>query len=878
MPNTLQRALRIVDLAARLVPARLRGDWRREWHGELAAAAAGDSARRGPAPLVRHALGSFTDAFWIRQRDVADIDAIDDLRHGWRQLRQHAGFAITAVGILALSMAASVTAFSVVSQILLRPLPYPDPDRIVTVWERQIATPGKLDVAPGNFIDWRARATSFVQLAAADPYSYDYTGGDRPEALKALNVTEEFFDVFAVQPLAGRFFRPDEHKKGNHQVVVLTAALWRGRFGADPNIIGRAIAIDSLPYVVVGVAPDDFQPHLLEDAPGDRQIFAAKVIEEYEPRIRVSGYWNVIGRLKDGVSIEQAQAEMAALSTVIEGENPRSNKGVRASVETLRDHLVGDVRPAVALFAAAVFGVLLIACVNVTNLLLARGAARQQELAVRTALGANRWRLVGQLLVETLLLASVASLAALVLAQAAMRGLSAWGPPEVLWINTLHVDGAALLFAAALAAAVAVAAGLVPAIRLSGTGLQGAGQRTTTGDRAQRRLRSGLVAAEVALALMLVSGTGLLIKSFVNLLNVDTGFRKDGVMVLQMFTWDRHPTPAALRSFHDRMVAKIEALPGVEAVGAVQAMPFIESNVDIRSAVRLLDQPAPAPGDEVRSSINIVTPHYFSVMGVRLISGRLLEARDGPEAPRVVLISEAFAERYLRGLDPLGQRVEYRSSGRVAQAQVVGVVGALRHERLDEAPRAEILIPFAQSPSGSMTLVARTTVDPRTLIATAKAEIWSIDPMQTFYRTATLDELVSKTLTTRRFALIVLTGFAALALLLAAAGLYGVLSTIAAQYRREIGVRMALGAAWLDILRLVVVRGLGVAAAGVAMGLVGVIGASRVLESFLFSVAPTDPLAIGGAALLMLLVSAVACYIPARRAADADPVEALRFE
>ncbi len=881
MPRSpLQRALRIVGLASRLVPARLRDDWRREWEGELEAAAQHERAspRSTPTPLVRHALGSFADAFWIRQREVADLETIDDLRHGWRQLRQHSGFAITAVGILALSMAASVTAFSVVSQILLRPLPYPDPDRIVTVWERQISTPGKLDVAPGNFIDWRARAQSFSHLAAADPYSYDYTGGERPEVLKAANVTEGFFDAFGLKPLAGRFFRPEEHKKGNHQVVVLSARLWRSHFGADPHIVGKAIPIDELPYIVVGVAPDDFQPNLLEDAPGDRQIWAAKAIEEYEPRSRVSGYWNVVGRLKDGVSIEQAQAEMDTLSALIEGENLRTNKGVRASVINLREHLVGDVRPAVGLFSAAVFGVLLIACVNVTNLLLARGAARQQELAVRTALGANRWRLVGQLLVETLLLASVASLAALVLAQAAMRGLSTWGPREVLWIDTLHVDGAALLFAAALAAAVAVAAGLVPAVRLSGASLQTPGQRTMTGDRAQRRLRSGLVAAEVALALMLVSGTGLLIKSFVNLLNVDTGFRQDGVMVLQMFTWDRNPGPAALRTFLDRVIAKVDGIPGVDAVGAVQAMPFIESNVDIRQTVRLMDQPAPAPGDEIRTSYNIVTPAYFSVMGVRLISGRLIEPRDGAEAPRVLVASEAFVERYLRGINPIGQRVEFRVSGRLSQAEIVGVTSALRHEKLDEAPRAELLAPFAQFPSGSMTVVARTAIDPRTLIETAKTEIWSIDPLQTFYRTATLDELVGRTLTTRRFALVVLTGFAALALLLAAAGLYGVLSTVASQYRKEVGVRMALGAAWLDILRLVVARGLGVAAIGVAVGLVGVIGASRVLEGFLFSVAPTDPLAIGGAAVLMLLVSAAACYFPARRAADADPIEALRVD
>jgi predicted permease len=399
-----------------------------------------------------------------------------------------------------------------------------------------------------------------------------------------------------------------------------------------------------------------------------------------------------------------------------------------------------------------------------------------------------------------------------------------------------------------------------------------------TGDHSQRRLRSALVAVEVALALMLVSGTGLLLKSFVNLINVDTGFRKEGVMVLQVFAWDRNPGPVALRSFNDRVITALEAIPGVEAVGSVQAMPFIESNVDIRSAVRLLDQPAPPPGEEVRSSINVVTPKFFPVMGVPLVRGRLLEARDGAEAPRVVVVSEAFAERYLPGIDPIGQRLEYRSSGKPAQAEIVGVVRALRHARLDEAPRAEILIPFAQSPTGTMSLVARTSIDPRTLIETAKLAIWGIDPLQTFYRTATLDELVGRTLTTRRFALIVLTGFAGLALVLAAAGLYGVLSTIVSQYRREIGVRMALGAAWIDILRLVVVRGLGVAAIGVAIGLAGVIGGARVLDGFLFSVAPTDPVSIGGAAILMLLVSAVACYIPARRAADADPIEALRVE
>ena len=865
-------AWRIIRAAAWLVPRRLRSEWLLEWQGELAAA-----EHAGAQHLQRHALGAFIDAFWIRQRDVADLQAIDDLRHGLRQLRQHAAFAMTTVGILALSMAGSVVAFSVVTQMLLRPLPYTDPDRIVTLWERLPDAPGRHDVAPGNFLDWRARQTSFTHFAAVDPYSYDYSGGDRPEVVKAVKVTEGFFEVFGIKPLHGRFFLADEHKKGNDKVVVLAERFWRTRLNSDPAIVGRTIPLDDGAYIVAGVAPRDFQPHLQEYAPGDRDLFTAKAIEEFEPRIRVSGYWSVVGRLKDGVSIEQARAEMDAISRQLAMEYPRTNQGVHSDVITLREHLVGDVRPAVTLFTAAVFAVLLIACVNVTNLLLARGAVRQQELTVRTALGASRGRLVGQLLVETLLLAGAASVAALALAEAAMRGLAGWGPREVMWIDSLHVDGSAVAFAAALAGMVTIAAGLIPALRLSRNGLH-AGHRTTTGDRAQRRLRSALVVAEVALALMLISGTTLMLRSFVNLLQVDTGFRKDGVLVLQMFAWDRNQGPAALRSFHERVTASVARLPGVESVGTVQAMPFIESNVDIQSAVRLIDQPAPAPGQEIRSSINVVSPGYFSAMGVRLLDGRLLDDRDGPDAPRAVVVSDAFVDRYLKGLNPLGQRIEYRSAGKPARSQIVGVVRSLQHERLDGAPRAEILIPYAQSPSGTITLVARTKIDPRLLIENAKAEVWSVDPLQTFFRTATLDELVDRTLITRRFALVVLTGFAALALLLAAAGLYGVLTTIVSQYRREIGVRMALGARWIDILRLVVMRGLVVSTVGVAVGLVGVLGGARVLQSFLFSVAPTDPIAIGGATVLMLLIAAVACYIPARRAAGEDPVQALRVE
>src|SRR5688572_22859672 len=779
-PTSLRRALSLIRIAARLVPARLRGEWRLEWEGELHAA-----SENPKIPIVRHALGSFADAFWIRQRDVADLQAIDDLRHGFRQWRQQSGFVITVVGILALSMAASVTAFSVVSQILLRPLPYQEPDHIVTLWERVPSAAERQYVAPGNFLDWRARAKSFTQLAGAEPYSFDYTGGERPLVLKAMLVTEGFFDLFGVQPLVGRFFRPDEHKKGNNNVVVMSERFWRAQFNGDPTIVGKTVPIDGAAFLVAGVVSNDFQPHFQEYAPGDRDVYAAKAIEDYEPRIRVSGYWGVAGRLKDGVPIGQARAEMDAISMGIEQENPRTNKGMRAEVIDLREHLVGDVRPAVTMFGGAVIAVLLIACVNVTNLLLARGALRQQELAVRTALGAHRGRLVGQLLVETLMLAAASSVAALFLAHAAMRGLASWGPREVMWIDSLHVDASAIGFAVLLACAITLTAGLVPAVRLSGLGLQRPGNRTMTADRSQRHLRSALVIAEVAMALMLVTGTGLLLRSFVNLLHVDTGFNREHVMVIQMFAWDRNPGPPALRSFHDRLTAKVASIPGVQKVGVVQAMPFIESNIDILGQMRLVDQPVPQPGEDIRASYNVASPNYFAVMEMRPLKGRLFAERDGPSSPRVVVISEAFAARYLRDIDPIGQRLEIRVQGKPVQTEIIGVVPSLRHDRLDQPARAEVLMPFAQAPTGSMTLVARTSVDPATMIETTKREIWTIDPLQTFFRTATLEELVDRTLITRRFALIVLTAFAALALLLAAAGLYGVLSTIASQYRKE---------------------------------------------------------------------------------------------
>lgn len=872
-PNSdLTWARRIVGAAAWLAPASLRAEWRQEWHAELQA-----WTDDGRPDAVRHALGAWSDAGWLRQRQLADLSAFDDLRHGWRQLREHAGFAVVAIGVLSVGMAACITAFSVVSQILLRPLPYPDPDRLVTLWERQGSSDGRQDAAPGNFLDWRARATSFESMAALEPYSHDYTDGDRPEVWRVSNVTPGFFEAFGVAPMLGQAFPDDAYTAGRDRRVMLSAPVWRSRFAADPGVVGRVITLNNEPWEVAGVMPDDFQPNLLESGVNPVLAWAPKVIQEFEPRIRGSGYWNVVGRLKPGVSIEAARAEMDALARQIEQEQPRTNRTSRVEVITIREHLVGDVRPAVLLFAGAVVVVLLIACVNVTNLLLTRGAARSQELAVRSALGASRWRLLGQLLVESLLLAGLAAGVALVLATGAVRALATLGPANVLWIDTLHVDLRAAAFAALLSIAVAALAGLVPALRLSGVGRHGA-TRTATGDRGHRRLRAGLVAAEVALALVLVSGAALLVRSFVNLLAVDPGFARAQVAVVQMFAWDRNPGPDRLRGFFDDVLTRVSALPGVQSAGLVTAMPFIEANIDVQALFTVVGDPPPAPGEEPRASVNVATPGYFTAMGIPVVRGRALAASDGKDAPPVAVISQALADRYFRGRDPLGQRLASRDRGRVVQAEIVGVVGSLRHRRLDDAPRLEIYRPFAQGPSGSMTLVARTAVDARPLVESITHAVWAVDPLQTFYRTTTIDELVTRTVATRRFALVVLAGFAGLALVLAAAGLYGVLAAIALQQRREIGVRMALGATWSDVVGLVLRRGLAMLLVGVVAGVGGALGAGRLLSSFLYGVSPQDPWTIGGAVLLMVAVALPACLLPARRAASASPAEVLRTE
>lgn len=876
-PGPTHRVARlIVALAAALVPSPQRRDWHSEWHGELASL--GDLPVRYRRP-TRRALGAFADAFWLRQRSIADFVWIDDLRIGMRQLVQHTGFALTAVGILSLGLAATVTMFSVTDQVLLRPLPYAHSDRIVTLWETRAPDDAALEVAPGNLLDWRERLQSLEHVVGVAPMSLDIALGSRPEVWFAAQVTAGFFETFGLTPIAGRFFHPEEFEDGRNQVLVISESFWRRRFSSDPKVIGMVVRSENGPLTIIGVAPASFEPRLLLTASGDRDMWQPKVIEDYEPNLRGGGFWNAVGRLKPGVTVETAQAEIDAVSAQLAREYPRTNEMTGARVLPLREHLVGDVRLALQLLAGAVSLVLLIACVNIANLLLARGSAREREIAVRIALGARRGRIIQQLLLESLVIAVIGSLFGVLLTGWALSAIVQLGPPSVPWLDTLHLDWRAVGFAGVMSIVVALLAGALPAYRVSQAGLAASGRNTTTADPSQHRLRVALVIVEVAVAVVLVAATGLLVRSFVGLINVDPGFQRDRVFVAQVFAYDHYPTSAHLRAFYDSTLEKLRALPSVQEVGAVSAMPFIEANINIETVFAIAGRPPVTEGEAPRSHLTVATPSYFDVMRIPLKAGRNLATTDGPTSAPVVVISESLARRYWSDEGgPVGERLHFRLGGVMTEAEVVGVVGSVQHERLDREMRDEIFIPLAQRPFGSMTFVGRAAGDASALIEPARATIWEVSPNQTIYRTATLDELVSKTVSPRRFALAVALGFAAVALLLAIAGVYGVLTAIMNARLREVGLRVALGASRWDIVSLVVGRGLLLTASGLAIGLAAALGVGRALRSFLFGITPTDPLTILASAAMITLAALIACYLPARRAAEADPVAVLRAE
>jgi putative ABC transport system permease protein len=880
-PLALRLCLALVRMFSAVVPSKSRAEWQAEWEAEVRHRWDVLDERhrldwRNRMDLFRRALGALPDAAWLRRQFTADADIVHDLRHGGRMLWKSPVFMLSAVLILALGIGGTVSIVTLLDTLLFRPLPYADADRALTVWTRQAARPSEhADVAPADFLDWRERSRSFSAIAAAVPYSHDYTGGGDPEVLFGAQVTEGFWDAIGMQPTMGRGFLPEEHVKGARNVVVITYGLWQSRFAGDPGIINRAISLDGEPWTIVGVLPRAFAPQLL-GRPGELTLWTPKIVQEHEKRTRSSAWWNVVARLKPGVTLQEAQREMDTIAIDLARLYPRTNASTSGVLVPMREHLMGDVRLPLLVMLGAVGLVLAIGCANVASLLLARGVGREREFAIRAALGAGRIRLIRQLVAESLLLSALAAVVGVALAYWGIGAIVALAPSGVLRLHEATIDSRILIFALGLTTLTAIAFGLVPALQFSSPRRDVVKERQSTGPG--RAFRQGLVSAEVAIALVLLTGAGLLIRSFERLLAVDPGFRPQRVVEVQVFAYDRYGTDDKTRAFFTSTIQRMQAIPGVESVGAVSAMPFAVANIDIKSPIDVVGRPPAGEAEQRGTYITIATPGYFTTMSIPLKEGRLLEDRDSQTAPLVAVISDALSKREWPGESPVGRRIRIQWHGQKLEPEVVGVVGQIRHDSLDRAARPEVFMPLAQEPFGSMTYVLRGAGEPAALIDAAKRQIWSVDPLQTVYDAASVEKLVEASVIRQRFSMTMMSAFALVALVLCATGIYGIISFTTSQRTREIGVRMALGADGPTIQRMVLREGSLVIVFGIAAGLAGALAGSRFLQTLLFEVRPGDPATFVLVCLVLGVVGLVACYLPARRATQIDPLAALRAE
>jgi putative ABC transport system permease protein len=879
-------ALRIVDLVAMLVPRAARAEWVREWDAELRHLSAQVRHRRNATwrtnmELLRRAVGSLPDAAWIRRQFTLDADAVHDAVHGARMLLKTPGFTAMAFLTFTIGIGATTAIVSLADALFLRRLPVRQPERVMTVWQYNRETGAtQQDVAPANAIDWLQRVQSFETVAVAEPWTVQLAvSGREPVVLEAARVGEEFFTVLGTPMLYGRTFLPQEYERGAERVVILSYALWRDSFGSDVSLVGRRVRLnDADPYTLVGVLPPDFELRLFDNRatrPEPSVWLPKPGFEPFEPTMRGIGFWNLIGRLRPGVSIEQARAEFDALSAQLAGEYPRTNKHITAQIVPLRLHLVGGLREVLPLLLGAAAILLIVACANVANLLLARGVGRIREFAVRHALGAGRARLVRQMLVESLLLAGLGGAAGLALARWTLDVISRLRPLDVARVDHIPIDVRAAIIACGVTLVAAVVAGLMPSIQLSRPGTAGVLREGRSSPR--RGVRGALVIVEIAAALVLAVSAGLLVRSFVLVQHVDPGFSRDHVAALQVFASPRVGTPPKRIVFFEEALGRMRALPGVVAAGGVTSMPFGTAKVVVRTPFAIDGRPS-VSGEQPVVDTAAVAGDYFRAMGVPLLKGRLFDASDTATSRQVVLVSRSAADQFWPGADPIGSRLRFRFSGMNYDAEVVGVVGDVRHVALDRPAPPELFVPYAHSGFYALTVVVRTAPRSPVTLQTLKEQIWALDPRQSIYRAAMVDDWVEQSLRSRRFSLFLIGGFAVATLLLAVAGVYGVMSFTTSQRTREFGVRMALGAARRDIVRLVVGDGLRLAGLGVIVGVAVALLVTRLLRALLFGVTATDPVTFLSVSLVLVLVATAAAYLPARRALEIDPVEALRPE
>jgi predicted permease len=816
-------------------------------------------------------------------RGVHLLDSlVQDVRYGLRTLRKNPGFAAIAVLTLALGIGANTAIFSVVNTVLLAPLPYKDPGRLVMVWginPKQDA--GISPVSPGVFAKWKAENHVFEGIAASTDDLDTITGVGEPEMVVGYDLSADYFRVLDAKPELGRTFLPEEDRAGGPKVAVLSDKIWRRRFGADPGIIGKAIQLGSAPYTVVGVMPPSFR------YPDKVEIWTPLGLPPSAASDWKNRYLRVLARLNPGVTLAQAQAQMNALAARIALEHPDTNTGEGVQVQSLRQQIAGDVLMPLLLLLGAVGFVLLIASVNVANLLLARAAARESEIAIRTALGAERLRLLRQMLTESLLVSLAGGAIGLLLAYWSTGFLLRLFPNNISnlsipTVEAIPVDGRVLGFTVAVTLLTSVLFGLVPALRSSRRDvnemLKESGRTPMTGSH-ERRFRNFLVIAEIALSFILLIGAGLLIKSFSRLTQGELGFRPDNVLALEAFPSPaKYPAkePEKLRAYVDRSVENLRAIPGVESAGAINFLPL--TGFWGQQGFTVEGRPAPLKGQEPSADNRVVTPDYFRTMGISLLRGRAFTPSDGPDAPHVAIVSASLAHRLWNNDDPVGKRLNLEDAAKPVWWEIVGVVGDVHSFGLEEKVHDDLYRPFAQVYFPIVAFTVRTKGDPAQCTAAAKAAIWAVNPEQPFYKIISMETLAAESVTLRRVSMLLLTVFSTIALLLAAIGIYGVLSYAVAQRTHELGVRAALGAQQRDVLRLVLADGMRLALIGLSFGLAASLALTRLMAGLLYGVSATDPAIFVAVPLLLAGVAVAACYVPARRATRVDPIVALRYE